>query len=176
MILKKFVPFILVAISSLSTAHSQEITNLKALREISVRADIRHREMTDRLRRLADQNGWPLSKTFRNGSRAVLVGVSRKGYPLYVTTNNNIISAATIGTSQLWPGGSTGLNLSGSTAALKSKIAIWDGGRVLATHLELTGRVLQKDNPSALSDHSTHVSGTLIAAGVNPVARGMCLK
>src|SRR6476646_6871958 len=99
MILKKFVPFILVAISSLSTAHSQVITNSKALREISVRADFQHREMTVRLKRLADQNGWPLSKTFRNGNRAVLVGVSRKGYPLYVTTNNNIISAATIGTS-----------------------------------------------------------------------------
>ncbi len=69
--------------------------------------------------------------------------------------------------------GSTGLNLNGSTAALKSKIALWDGGRVLGTHEELVGRVLQKDNPSALSDHSTHVSGTLIAAGVNPVAKGM---
>ncbi len=103
----------------------------------------------------------------------ILIGVSRKGFPLYVTTNNNIISAATIGTNQLWPGGSTGFNLNGSTAALKSKIAIWDGGRVLATHKELAGRVLQKDNPAALSDHSTHVSGTLIAAGVNPVARGM---
>ena len=101
------------------------------------------------------------------------MGVSRMGYPLYVTTNDNIISAATIGTNQLWPGGSTGLNLNGSTAALKGKIAIWDGGRVLATHQELAGRVLQKDNPSALSDHSTHVSGTMIAAGVNPVAKGM---
>ncbi len=49
--------------------------------------------------------------------------------PLYVATNDNIISAATIGTNQLWPGGSTGLNLSGSTPALKGKIAIWDGGR-----------------------------------------------
>jgi hypothetical protein len=173
MILKKFVPLILVAISFFSTGHSQVITNITALRETSARADIQHRAMADRLNRLAKQNGWPLTKTFKNGNHAVLIGVSWKGFPLYVTTNNNIISAATIGTSQLWPGGSTGLNLSGSTAALKSKIAIWDGGRVLGTHNELVGRVLQKDNPSALSDHSTHVSGTLIATGVNPVARGM---
>jgi hypothetical protein len=173
MILKKFVPFTLAAISFFSTAHSQVITNVNALREISVRADIQYREMSERLNRLAKLNGWPLTKTFKNGGHAVLTGINSKGFPLYVTTNNNIISAATIGTSQLWPGGSTGLNLNGSTAALKSKIAIWDGGRVLATHEELTGRVLQKDNPSALSDHSTHVSGTLIAAGVNPVAKGM---
>jgi hypothetical protein len=93
--------------------------------------------------------------------------------PLYVSTNNNIISAASIGTNELWPGGGTGLGLSGSNAALKGKIAIWDGGRVLGTHQELAGRVLQKDNPPSLNDHSTHVSGTMIAAGVNPVAKGM---
>ncbi|HET7001022.1 MAG TPA: S8 family serine peptidase, partial [Puia sp.] len=173
MILKKFVPVILVAISFFSTARSQVTTNITALREISVRADIQHREMRDRLNMLAKLNGWPLTKNLKNGGQALLVGLSKRGFPVYVATNNNIISAATIGTSQLWPGGSTGLNLSGSTAALKSKIAIWDGGRVLATHEELTGRVVQKDNPSALSDHSTHVSGTLIATGVNPVARGM---
>ncbi len=56
---------------------------------------------------------------------------------------------------------------------MKGKIALWDGGRVLATHQELAGRVVQVDNPPALSDHSTHVSGTLIASGVNPVAKGM---
>src|SRR4029077_1177716 len=161
MILKKFVPVILVAISFFSTAHSQVTTNFSALRELSARADIQHREMRDRLNLLAKQNGWPLTKKLKNGGQALLVGLSKRGYPLYVATNNNIISAATIGTNQLWPGGSTGLNLNGSTTALRSKIAIWDGGRVLATHIELTGRVLQKDNPSALSDHSTHVSGTL---------------
>ncbi|HZZ75651.1 MAG TPA: S8 family serine peptidase, partial [Puia sp.] len=173
MILKKFVPLVLITISFFYTGHSQVTTNISALRAISVRADLQHKEMSNRLARLAKQNGWPLTKNLKNGGYALLVGLSKKGFPLYVTTNNNIISAATIGTNQLWPGGSTGLNLNGSTAALKSKIAIWDGGRVLATHEELTGRVLQKDNPSALSDHSTHVTGTMIASGVNPVAKGM---
>ena len=131
MILKKFVPLILIAVSFFSTGLSQVITNNTALREISLRADIQHRELSDRLNRLAKQNGWPLTKNLKNGGYALLVGLSNRGFPLYVATNNNIISAATIGTSQLWPGGSTGLNLNGSTAALKSKIAIWDGGRVL---------------------------------------------
>ncbi|MEJ0081861.1 MAG: S8 family serine peptidase [Puia sp.] len=112
-------------------------------------------------------------QNIQDGNRAVLIGLSQKGYPLYVTTNNNIISAATLAPASYGPAEGTGLNLSGSTAALKGKIAIWDGGRVLGTHLELAGRVVQKDNPSALSDHSTHVTGTMIATGVNPVARGM---
>ena len=149
-------------------------TNITALREAAVRSEIQYQEMSDRLNRVwPSKADWPLFITLKNGNRAVLYGLRCKGMPLYVTTNNNIISAATIGTNQLWPGGSTGLNLSGSTQRLKGKIAIWDGGRVLGTHQELDGRVVQKDNPPALSDHSTHVSGTLIAAGVNPVAKGM---
>jgi hypothetical protein len=82
MILKKFVPLNLLAIFFFSTGHSQVITNITALRETSVRADLQYREMNDRLNRLAKQNGWPLTKTFRNGSRAVLMGLSQKGFPL----------------------------------------------------------------------------------------------
>ena len=173
MILKKFVPIILTALTLHLTVRSQVITNVSALRQSAASSQLKYQDMNNRLARLAKLNNWPLFITLRRGNRAVLYGISSKGMPLYVTTNDNIISAATIGTNQLWPGGSTGLNLSGSTAALKGKIAIWDGGRVLATHQELVGRVVQKDNPAALSDHSTHVSGTLIATGVNPVAKGM---
>ena len=173
MILKKLVPLVVAAISLISTARSQVKTNINALREGAIHADLHYQEMSSRLSRLAKQRGWPLFITLKNGNRATIYGLSAKGMPLYVATNDNIISAATIGTNQLWPGGGTGLNLSGSNAALKGKIAIWDGGRVLGTHQELTGRVVQKDNPPSLNDHSTHVSGTLIASGVNPVAKGM---
>ncbi len=173
MIRKKFVPLFLVALSIFSSVNAQVKTNIAALQQGALRFEAKYQEMNDRLIRLAKQRGWPLFINGKHGNRAVLYGLSAKGMPLYVTTNDNIISAATIGTTQLWPGGSTGLNLSGSTAALKGKIAIWDGGRVLGTHQELVGRVVQKDNPPALNDHSTHVSGTLIATGVNPVAKGM---
>ena len=173
MILKKFVPIILVALLLISTASAQVKTNLSVLREAALRSDTRYQEMSSRLNSLARQRNWPLFITLKSGNRAVLYGLSAKGMPLYVATNDNIISAATIGTSQLWPGGSTGLSLSASIPQLKGKIALWDGGRVLASHQELVGRVVQKDNPPSLSDHSTHVSGTLIASGVNPVARGM---
>ena len=142
MILKKFVPLALVALTLFSTVRSQVITNVPALREAAVRADRKYQDMNARLAVLATQRGWPLFITLRRGNRAVLYGISPRGMPMYVVTNDNIISAATIGTNQLWPGGSTGLNLSGSTPALKGKIALWDGGRVLATHQELVGRVV----------------------------------
>jgi hypothetical protein len=173
MIPKKFVPLVLIALSIFSSVPAQVNTNTTALRATAIQSGTRYQEMRARLLRLSKQNGWPLSVSLKQGNRAVLYGIDPSGKPLYVSTTNNIISAATIGTNQLWPGGSTGLNLNGSSAALKGRIALWDGGRVRGTHQELNGRVLQKDAPSALNDHSTHVSGTLIAAGVNPSAKGM---
>ncbi len=173
MIPKKYVLLILVALSIFSGVSAQVKTNISELRKAAIRSAAIHQEMATRLLHLSKQNGWPLFISMKNGNRAVLYGLDPHGKPLYVATNNNIISAATIGTNQLWPGGSTGLNLNGSSPALKGKIALWDGGKVRATHQELTGRILQKDAPADLSDHSTHVSGTLIASGVNPSAKGM---
>ncbi|MGI9525842.1 MAG: S8 family serine peptidase [Weeksellaceae bacterium] len=52
----------------------------------------------------------------------------------------------------------------------------WDGGGVRPTHQEFGGRVTQKDGATSFSDHSTHVAGTMIAAGVNGAAKGMAPK
>ena len=134
---------------------------------------LQEKENYRRLMNLARQKGWALTITNKKGQRAVLVGIDSKGYPLYTGVNDNIISAATIRTNTLWPGGSSGLSLNGSSTNMKGKIAIWDEARPRATHVELANRPLQKDNPTSTSDHTTHVSGTLIAAGVNPAAKGM---
>lgn len=52
------------------------------------------------------------------------------------------------------------------------KIGVWDGGLVLSTHKEFGGRVFNKLG-SSFSNHATHVTGTIAAAGVNPDAKGM---
>jgi hypothetical protein len=88
--------------------------------------------------------------------------------PEYFITNN-AVSAATISTSRLFPGGALGFSLTGAGIT----IAEWDGGSVRTTHQELRNRVTQMDNTSSLSDHATHVAGTMIASGVRPEARGM---
>ncbi|HEX9511318.1 MAG TPA: S8 family serine peptidase [Puia sp.] len=156
-----------------SPTRAQVVTNKAALQQASLQAAQKEAAMAQRLSSLAQQKGWPLKITGRHGRIAVLRGVDGKGYPLYISTNDNIISAATIGTNQIQPGGNTGLNLNGSSASVKGKIAIWDEAKPRPTHVELTGRVTQKDNASSISDHSTHVSGTMIATGVNPLAKGM---
>ena len=60
MILKKFVPIILVAFFLFSTASSQVKTNLSVLREAALRSDTRYQEMSARLASLAKQRNWPL--------------------------------------------------------------------------------------------------------------------
>jgi hypothetical protein len=104
MIIKKFVPLILVTLTLFTSVRSQEKTNISALREAALHSANDYQGMNERLMRVAGQRNWPLFITLKQGNRAVLYGINRKGMPLYVTTYNNIISAATIGTTQLWPG------------------------------------------------------------------------
>lgn len=123
----------------------------------------------------AKEKGWPIYRVAKNGTVFALQYIDQLGNPVYYNSFNNTIAAATTQANQLWPGGSSGLNLSGSSAAVSGKLGIWDGGLILKSHVELVGRVLQKDSASSagLDDHATHTTGTMIASGVNPIAKGM---
>jgi len=99
----------------------------------------------------------------------ILIGESNK--PFYYAIEN-LNAARTVSTDDVWPGGSGGFPLSGSGTTL-GKLCVWDGGGVLLTHQELTGRVTQMDNPGGTHYHSTHVAGTMIASGVDGSAKGM---
>ncbi len=122
---------------------------------------------------LAKEKGWQLSIKNHEGKIGRLVGVDFLGFPKYYISQNNTIAAATTKANQLWPGGGTGLGLSGSSASVTNKMAIWDEGKVLTTHVEFVGRITQKDQTTTIEDHATHVAGTMIASGVNPLAKGM---
>ncbi len=115
-----------------------------------------------------------------NGQVRVLRGLDEEtGNLLYDVADFNARAAATTRTSSLYAGGSLGVALSGSGAAVKDRLGVWDGGRVYADHPEFRGRVVQQDNPAQTSRaaedvyHATHVSGTLISLGINALARGM---
>jgi len=151
---------------------AQVRTNTELLRQSSILQAAKEKRNHEQLMTLARQKGWDTVITRPNGYVSILAGIDAFGMPLYLSTENNILAAATIGTTKLWPGGSTGLNLSGSSSNMKDKLAMWDGGKVRSTHVELTGRVKQTD-ATENSDHATHVAGTMIASGVNPLAKGM---
>lgn len=154
-------------------SYAQVTTNTAILKSAAIEQAAIEKKTSQELMKLALEKKWPVTIEGKNGKYAVLSGIDFQGYPMYTATYNNIRSAATIGTSKLWPGGISGLNLNGSSNSVKGKLGIWDGGKLRTTHIEFSGRITQRDNPSAFTDHGTHVTGTLVASGVNPLARGM---
>jgi hypothetical protein len=157
----------------IQSVSAQTKTNTAVLKQASVVQAQKEKQLKDRIVALAKERNWDLVIRKPRGGIAILTDIDGFGNPVYTATDNNFTAAATIGTNQLYAGGSLGLSLSGSSNNVKGKLAVWDGGGVRATHVELAGRVTQKDAPAGLVDHATHVSGTLIASGVNPLARGM---
>jgi hypothetical protein len=96
-----------------------------------------------------------------------------RGVPVYYSTND-VDAAKTVRTWDVWPAGVGGgfIGLTGSTT-LPGELAVWDAGRVRTTHQEFGGRVTHMDAATKYAQHATHVSGIMVAAGVNPDARGM---
>lgn len=125
---------------------------------------------------LAGKYNWAISKNCSNGRIMALQGVDPTGHPIYYITHN--ASAAQITrTTALRAGGSLGLSLSGNSAFMAGKLGMWDGGQALTTHQEFAGtgtaRIIQADQATVVSEHTTHLAGTLIAKGVNAQAKGM---
>jgi len=110
----------------------------------------------------------PIRAVQKDGTTIELQQFSH-GRPQYYTTNN-LNAAISISTSRVWPGGGAGFGLNGST----DTVGEWDAGAVRMTHQEFGGRVLSTEGD--LVDHSTHVAGTLIAAGMLPAAHGMSFQ
>lgn len=154
---------------------AQTFTNEKLLKISSQKLKLEQELNYAKALAMAKQKNWELSIN-SNGNIAKLTGVDDFGFPVYTQSYNNTIAAATTRASQLWPGGASGLNLSGSTPAMRNKLGVWEfDGLPLASHVEFEGRLVQKDIPTGSSgnDHATHVAGTMIAAGKNPIAKGM---
>jgi hypothetical protein len=128
---------------------------------------------TDKLEaeEFARQKGLPIRQVLADGTIIEIIKIVN-GVPRYYITEN-AGAAMTTRADQLWPGGSLGLSLTGSGY---NRLGEWDGGGVRTDHQELAGRVTQMDSPSGLSNHSTHVAGTLIATGVDASAQGMAYQ
>jgi len=109
-----------------------------------------------------------------NGGISILHKVLADGTLIYTATDN-AGGAATIKADRLYTGGELGLSVEGQGMT----IGVWDGGKVRATHELLgTNRIIQVDGATEISDHATHVTGTIIGAAEpnNGATRGMAFK
>lgn len=119
---------------------------------------------------LATSRGWSEFIDLPNGGQAELVGVFPTGEPKYYATDNRE-GGITTRTNRVHTGGTAGLDLNGEGMVP----GVWDGGRVRETHQLLEGRPTQIDGTTSISDHATHVAGTMVGTGdVNGgAAKGM---
>ena len=115
---------------------------------------------------IARQLGIPMRRELPNGKVMELQRFKPGTGPVFYITNN-LDAADSVSTDEVWFGGSAGLALDGGGMT----VGEWDGGAVLAEHPDLYPRVTQVDGVTAISNHSTHVAGTLIAADIEPLRR-----
>jgi len=109
-------PFFLLCIASETFGQLKLVSDAKKkeLADSSARLNNLFQANHQKALALAKAHGWPVTIKTKNGGLALLQGVNSRGYPVYLITYDNIIAAATTQTNTVQPGGSLGLNLSGS--------------------------------------------------------------
>lgn len=119
--------------------------------------------------KLAKQYNFPVVLNLEHGRTADFQYLDEAGKPVYYTTFN-ISAAVTTGAASLQPGGELGLELTGRGMV----VGIYDQTRPKPNHREFENRVTQVDGSTEIiSNHATHVTGTILARGLNRNARGM---
>lgn len=127
----------------------------------------------NKARLLANKKRWKLKYTDSKGSKYELMSVSNEGKPIYYKTFNQDAAISTRA-NYLHKEGGLGLNLEGQGMTAH----VWDEGIARATHQEYDGkggvdRFSVGDGSTELDFHGAHVMGTIIASGVDPLAKGM---
>lgn len=112
---------------------------------------------------IARLNDWPITEKI-NQSIFELMAID--DYRIYTYKTCNINAAISIGADLVRNTPPYDLNGAGLTAG------VWDGGAARDTHQEFDTRIDIIDGAS-YSDHSTHVAGTIAAAGIVTGALGM---
>jgi len=111
----------------------------------------------------ARRHGWPTRGPW-DGGGFELMAIEDDNIYIYLTLNAN----AAISIADDLVRNTPPYNIDGSS----QRVGIWDQGAVRPTHQEFVGRVTVKDGASN-APHSTHVGGTIGAAGIVSSAMGM---
>ncbi|MDR0970314.1 MAG: S8 family serine peptidase [Lentimicrobiaceae bacterium] len=172
--MKKNIGILMLSMLFMTTTYAQQKTNKEALERISIEQETAWKKAEKRAKKYAKEHHIEKRVELKDGTIIELVDVV-DGRPVYLKTDN-LDAAITTHAYDLWENSNFG---GGLTGAGFDKIAVWDGGRARLTHQEFnntgTPRVTTGDNAS-VSDHATHVIGTILAGGVDSKAKGMAFE
>ncbi len=179
--------FVIATVFTISTSLTAQTTNQQKaiqqqsntykLRQLAKISNEKAAQSKKEAMTVATSNGWDLQVYGDDGSFSELQSIAADGSPIYYTTYNTDAAASTR-TNHLNIGGSLGLNLDGQNMTAH----VWDGGHPRASHQEYDGpggnnRVSVRDANSEggvkLNFHAAHVTGTIMASGVQSAAKGM---
>lgn len=152
-------------------AKVRKATNRTRLRELGKSLKQMHEKRHRQALQVLQKHRWPERFETPDSATVEVQELDRHGRPVYFSTHNYDAARST-STDAIWKGGSMNLDLTGEGYT----IGEWDGGAVRNTHVEFDTRVVQVDSATSLSNHATHVAGTLVASGVDLKARGMSYK
>uniref|UniRef100_UPI0030EBB864 S8 family serine peptidase n=1 Tax=uncultured Cyclobacterium sp. TaxID=453820 RepID=UPI0030EBB864 len=132
----------------------------------------RHSLTNDEKKRISKTMGIPLRINLANNQSATFQYLDETSHPIYFITFNLKAANATE-TDALQEGGSLNLGLTGRDMI----VGVYDQTRPKPNHNEFGNRVTQLDGSTEeISNHATHVTGTILAAGNNPNAKGMATE
>jgi hypothetical protein len=156
-------------LSSFYSIFGQTDQQKEWLRTFSVEQDAIFKANYSEAQVIAANQNMPLIYTNFDGSIMVLAG-HENGRLLYDATDN-LIAARSVSTDKVWEqGGIEIYGLSGSGQLL----GLWEAGGIpRITHQEFNGRITILDGSSTVTEHATHVAGTMIATGITSSAKGM---
>jgi len=146
-----------------------DLTKLESIKErLSEKSSLEKQKAIEKAR----EKGWETNITTKDGRMLELQRVV-DDKPIYYTTFN-VDAAESTRTDHLHSGGSLGLDLMGQNMTAH----VWDGGLARTTHQEYDGaggtnRFSIGDGTSTQNFHAGHVTGTIIASGVQAAAKGM---
>ena len=170
--MKKFIVTFLIIFTGLcfSAPVENAAFNDKAVRSASVK---QLREEAEREK--AEAVEWAKEhdinvRTVIDGKIIEIIKIDKNGRPIFFTTFNK---NAAISTGANHVRETEPFNVDGSSIT----VGVWDGGVAYAKHREFNSpsRVTVKDG-GYISDHPTHVAGTIGAAGLDSNAKGMAPK
>lgn len=160
---------ILLVLGTLN-AHAQSDEQINYLRNFAVEKSQQWQQQYEETKAKAEELGLPMEQELSDG-RFVKLAKFKNGMPVYyIDHNRNAAELSSV--DALWPGQDLDLSLTGSNQT----ITMWETRVARETHVELDGRYFIQNTDADVSDHATHVAGTIIGSGEDSDAQGMAYE
>lgn len=148
----------------------QEKTNAQGLKTLQERFLNEQKERDTRLFKHFLDNPIKQKKWVENEVTYEIYDVVNGIEQIVQTLNQK--SANTSRTNKLYNGGGLGLNVEGQGM----KAYVWDNGAVNSFHAEFPDSKTTNKDSNDIMFHATHVTGTIVASGINLEAKGMAFQ